>query len=138
MAIPFGKQLKHKMLDIKKQIRPMIFSIKDTGTTSIEEKFQNTVLRPIIKLQHELILCYFEQFLKRKKSKLKELSDLQKTEVIQNMFSRDIQLKTDLRGLIIGLFTLEEYQQYLNLSSQLNKRINAIIQQRVKSCYINS
>ena len=116
----------------------MIFSINDTGTTSIEEKFQNTVLRPIIKLQHELILCYFEQFLKRKKSKLKELSDLQKTEVIQNMFSRDIQLKTDLRGLIIGLFTLEEYQQYLNLSSQLNKRINAIIQQRVKSCYINS
>ena len=138
MAIPFGKQLNHKMLDIKKQIRPMIFSINDTGTTSIEEKFQNTVLRPIIKLQHELILCYFEQFLKRKKSKLKELSDLQKTEVIQNMFSRDIQLKTDLRGLIIGLFTLEEYQQYLNLSSQLNKRINAIIQQRVKSCYINS
>ena len=138
MAIPFGKQLKHKMLDIKKQIRPMIFSINDTGTTSIEEKFQNTVLRPIIKLQHELILCYFEQFLKRKKSKVIELSDLQKTEVIQNMFSRDIQLKTDLRGLIIGLFTLEEYQQYLNLSSQLNKRINAIIQQRVKSCYINS
>jgi hypothetical protein len=124
------------MTDIKKQIRPEIPSIIKTEHFSMEEKFQNEVLRPIIKFQHALLLSYFEHYyLKRTKVTISELNSTQKKEVIQKIFKVDTQLKTELRGLIIGLFTVEEYKEYLGYSSKLNRRINNMIQQRIDSCY---
>ena len=124
------------MTYLKKQIRPEISNIIKTGDFSAEEKFQNEVLRPIIKLQHDLILSYYEHYLKQNKVKMNELNNNQKTDLIHKLFKTDTRLKTDLRGLITGLFTLEEYKEYLSVSSQLNKRINNIIQQRIESCYL--
>ena len=125
------------MTDIKKQIRPKISSIIKIEHFSMEEKFQNEVLRPIIKLQHDLLLSYFEHYyLKRNKVKISELNSTQKKEIIQKVFKVDTQLKIELRGLIIGLFTVEEYKEYLGYSSKLNRRINNMIQQRIDSCYV--
>ena len=124
------------MIDLKKQMRPEISSIIKTENFSAEEKFQNEVLRPIIKLQHDLILSYFEHYLKQNKVKMNELNNTQKTHLAHKLFKTNTRLKTELRGLIIGLFTLEEYKEYLNLSSQLNKRMNNMIQQRIASCYV--
>lgn len=124
------------MTDQKKQIRPIITSIQLKQHFSIEEKFQNEVLRPIIKLQHELIMSYFEHFLTLQKINFNEQSNVQKEDFINKTFTRNNRLKTDLRALIIGLFTLEEYVEYLNLTSQINKRINSIIQTRVSSFYL--
>ncbi|MFT4679555.1 MAG: hypothetical protein ACI84C_001103 [Flavobacteriales bacterium] len=124
------------MTDLKKQLRPEIPSIVKTENFSAEEKFQNEVLRPIIKLQHELILSCFEHHLKQNKVKLDNLEKIQKAGLIQKLFKSNTQFKTEFRGLIIGLFTLEEYNEYLGLSSQLNKRISNMIQQRIESCYI--
>jgi hypothetical protein len=123
------------MTDLKKQIRPEIPSIIITENFSAEEKFQNEVLRPIIKLQHDLILSCFENYLTQNKVKMEALSSLQKTDLTRKLFKGDTRLKTELRGFIIGLFTLEEYNEYLSLSSQLNKRINNMLQQRIDSCY---
>lgn len=123
------------MTDLKKQIRPEISSIIKSENFNTEEKFQNEVLRPIIKLQHDLILSYFEHYLERNKVKMNELGFAQKIELTKKTFKTDTRLKTELRGLIIGLFTVEEYKEYLGLSSQLNKRINNMIHQRIDSCY---
>lgn len=124
------------MADLKKQIRPEISTIIKTENFSDEEKFQNEVLRPIIKLQHDLILSYFEHYLKQNKVKMNELNSTQKTDFTHKLFKTDSRLKTELRGLILGLFTLKEFNVYLSLSSQLNKRINNMIQQRIDSCYV--
>ena len=124
------------MSDSKKQLRPKISSIKKTIYSSQEEEFQNEVLRPIIKLQHELIMSCFEHFLKLNRVQIGDLNTIQKTQVIQKLFRVDLRLKTELRGLIIGLFTLYEYNQYLNDSSKLNKRIYTMIQKRVESVYL--
>ncbi|MFT6027251.1 MAG: hypothetical protein ACI8P5_001511 [Bacteroidia bacterium] len=124
------------MSDLKKQLRPGIPSILKKENISVEEEFQNQILRPIIKLQNDLILNCFEDYLKRKKVGLQKFTDDQTIDFIHKTFKRDTQLKTDLRGLIIGLFTLEEYQQYLTITSQLNRRINSMIQERVGSFYL--
>tara|TARA_B110000438_G_C15527434_1_gene526959 strand:+ start:309 stop:677 length:369 start_codon:yes stop_codon:yes gene_type:complete len=115
----------------KKQLRPEILSIIKTENFSPLEKFQNEILRPIIKLQHELILTCFEHYLKQNKIKIIELNKTQKTDLMNKLFKSDTRLKNDFRGLIIGLFTLEEYKEYLTLSSQLNKRINNMIRQKI-------
>ena len=123
------------MTDIKIQIRPEIPSIVKSNSLSNEEKFQNEVLRPIIKLQHELILSLFEYYLERNKIKIKEHNNKEKTDLLNKIFKTDTRLKMEFRGLIIGLFTVEEYEIYLSLSPQLNKRINNMIFQRIESCY---
>lgn len=123
------------MTDSKKQLRPEIPTIKKMANSSFEENFQNDILRPIIKLQHDLILSNFEHNLARNKINFDELNITQKTKLIEKLFKVDIRFKSDIRGLIIGLLTLEEYKDYLNHSPQLNKRINNMIQQRIESCY---
>jgi hypothetical protein len=123
------------MSDLKKQLRPSIPSIVQKSDSSLEEKFQNEVLRPIIKLQNDLVLICFEHYLKSKKVELKKFTDDQITAIIHKLFRSDTQLKSNLRSLIIGLFTLEEYREYLTISAQLNRRINSMIQERVGSFY---
>jgi hypothetical protein len=123
------------MSDLKKQLRPSIPSIVQKSDISLEEKFQNEVLRPIIKLQNDLVLICFEHYLKSKKVELKKFTDDQITAIIHKLFRSDTQLKSNLRSLIIGLFTLEEYREYLTISAQLNRRINSMIQERVGSFY---
>jgi hypothetical protein len=115
----------------KKQLRPEILSIIKTENFSALEKFQNETLRPIIKLQHDLILTRFEHYLKQNKINIIELNKTQKTDLMNKLFKSDTRLKNDFRGLIIGLFTLEEYKEYLTISSQLNKRINNMIRQKI-------
>ena len=115
----------------KKQLRPEILSIIKTENFSALEKFQNETLRPIIKLQHDLILTRFEHYLKQNKINIIELNKTKKTDLMNKLFKSDTRIKNDFRGLIIGLFTLEEYKEYLTISSQLNKRINNMIRQKL-------
>ncbi len=124
------------MTDLKKVIRQEIPSIIKIENFSAEEKFQNEVLRPIIKLQHDLILSYFKHYLKKNKVKMNELNNTQKMDLTHKLFKSNTPIKTELRGLILGLLTLEEFKEYLSLSSQLNKRISNMIKQRIDSCYV--
>ena len=43
---------------------------------------------------------------------------------IQKLFKTNNRLKVELRGLIIGLFTIDEFKEYSSQSSNHNKRIN--------------
>jgi hypothetical protein len=125
------------MSDLKIQLRPAIPSIQFKSNSSTEEKFQNDVIRPIIKLQHDLIVCNFIHFLARKNIDIATFNENQKNDYLQKLFKTNTELKTELRSLIIGLFTLEEYKEYLKLKPQLNKRINTIIQNRIGSIYLD-
>ena len=119
------------MTTSKKQIRPSINSIIITDNISDMERFQNEVFRPIIKLQHELIICSFQHYLKKHKISLEELDFLKKTKLIHKILKSDTQLKKELRGLIIGLVTIDEYEEYIEMYSELNKRINNMILQKL-------
>ena len=60
----------------KKDIRPQILGINTVIDKSIEEDFQNNTLRQIIKLQHDLIVAYFKEYLQSKKIRFDEISNL--------------------------------------------------------------
>ena len=124
------------MSDLKIQLRPEIPGIELTLNFSEEERFQNEVLRPIIKLQHDLIFSCFEHYLQQTKGSLESLNPVQIDAYIINLFKTSARLKTELRGLVIGLFTLEEHQKYMEISSQLNRRMNNMIQQRILSFFV--
>ncbi|MFK7787621.1 MAG: glyoxalase [Crocinitomicaceae bacterium] len=117
----------------KESLRPMISTIGSQENASTEERFQNEVLRPIIKMQHDIILAYFENYLIKMKIRLEGLSGFKKKEIVSSVFGKNQQFKTELRGMIIGQLTIEEFQTYLKIANSTNKRINNMLQERVIS-----
>lgn len=101
--------------------------------SSAEEVFQNQVLRPILKLQNELILAMFQNYLKQNKIDFDHLSVAHKLLSLENAIQKDMKFKHELKGIILGIFTLEEYQFYVLNAANLNKRIMTMLIERIKS-----
>ena len=114
-------------------IRPLIEGINAIENKSIEENFQNKTLRPIIKMQHELLIAYFTEYTLMKKCHFKELTEPNKLSFIRTAFLKDNAFKTELKGIVIGHFTVNEYLIFKAHKKDYNKRILNMIQQRLVS-----
>ncbi|CAA6808318.1 MAG: Unknown protein [uncultured Aureispira sp.] len=115
------------------EIRPLIKGIDMGLNKSLEEDFQNKTLRPIIKMQHDLLVAYFKDYLISKKCKFEPLSNSKKQDYISTLFKKDHAFKLELRGLIVGHFTTDEFAVYCQRKSDFNKRIVGMIQERISS-----
>ena len=116
-----------------KSLRPDILTKTIKTEMSSEEYFQNKVLRPIIKFQNELLIAVFLQFCTKYKNVFFDLSTEKKILYIETSFIKDSKLRSSFRDLIIGLFSVEEYSEYLKNASALNKRMTGIIKERLIS-----
>ena len=116
-----------------KSLRPDILTKTIKTEMSSEEYFQNTVLRPIIKFQNELLIAVFLQFCTKYKNVFFNLSTEKKILYIESSITKDSKLRSSFRDLIIGLFSVEEYSEYLKNASALNKRMTGIIKERLIS-----
>lgn len=101
--------------------------------SSAEERFQNQTLRPILKLQNELLLEVFINYAKIQKGVFFELSISKKQLYIENALQKDLKFSNSLKGMIIGLFTIAEYKEYSLNNSNINKRIGNLLMERFKS-----
>ena len=113
-------------------IRPIISSALVTDKMSEDERFQNKTLRPIIKLQNDLFLAVFKNYIKKYKNVFYDLSLEKKMMYIENAIQKNIKFRNSLKGMVIGQFTIDEYKTYIQNSSSLNKRIMQIIMERLK------
>lgn len=98
-----------------------------------EEYFQNNTLRPILKLQNDLLIEVFKNYAIKQKSTFFELSPDKKEKYIENVIQKDIKFRNSLKGMIIALFSVEEYLDYIKNSSNLNKRMMTMLMERLKS-----
>ena len=101
--------------------------------SSAEEKFQNQTLRPILKLQNDLFLEVFRNYATKQKGVFFTLNPDKKMQYIENVIQKDIKFRNSLKGIIIGLFTISEYKDYIQNSSNLNKRMMNLLVERLKS-----
>lgn len=101
--------------------------------SSSEEKFQNQTLRPILKLQNDLLIEVFKNYAIKQKNVFFQLSPDKKLMYIDNAIHRDIKFRNSVKGIVIGLFTLSEYKEYIQNSSNLNKRMMNLVIERLKS-----
>ncbi len=111
--------------------RPVITKAIVTTDTSPEEAFQNTVLRPIIKMKHDLLIAYTRNYLAHKKHDFALLNQEKKVNYLTSCFEQDQTLRSELRGLVIGQFSVDEYERYCQISNATNKRIMNIIKERM-------
>lgn len=101
--------------------------------SSAEEFFQNQTLRPILKLQNELFLDVFKNYITKSKTDFTNFSIEKKLLFIENSIQRDIKFRNALKGMVIGLFTMDEYSRYIQNSSSLNKRMMSMLIERLKN-----
>ena len=116
---------------MNKKERPILVDLVNTGTSE-NEKFQNEVIRPIIKMQHELLIASFKSYLQKRKIDFTVLTDQKKRSKVSSIFKTDTNYKNITLGLIIGHFSMEEFTFYTLNSSEMNRRILQIITQRIK------
>lgn len=114
-------------------LRPEIPSAKVLPGMSQEEQFQNNTLRPIAKLQNDLLVAVFRNYVRKHKNVFYDLSLEKRIDYIENAIHKDMKFRNSLKGMIIGQFTLQEYQLYIENSSALNKRMMNIVKERLKS-----
>lgn len=101
--------------------------------SSLEELFQNKTLRPILKLQNDLFIEAFINYAIKQKNVFFTLSPEKKLGYIENVIQRDVKFRNSLKGMIIALFTVSEYKEYIKNSSNLNKRMMNLLIERLKS-----
>ncbi len=123
--------MKNRNFEFSKLREPQIG--ETSSQTSTEELFQNKTLRPILKLQNELFLNIFIQYAKKQKNVFFNLSNTQKEIYIENALMKDFKFREFLIGLIVGLFTIDEFKEYSLITSSLHKRMIGMLQERLKS-----
>ncbi len=113
-------------------MRPKITSAKILPAMTTDEHFQNGTLRPVVKLQNDLLIAVFKNYVAKHKNVFYDLNIEKKLDYIENAIHKDMKFRNSLKGIIIGQFTLEEFDIYIQNSSALNKRMMDIVKERLK------
>jgi len=114
---------------MNKKERPILKNLIKEGTSELEY-FQNITIRPIIKMQHDLLILSLSNYLKKRKIIIEGLSENQIKDKINAIINKDISYRNICLGFIIGHFSSKEYIYYISCSSEIHKRIIKIIQKR--------
>lgn len=115
------------------QLRPLIPTISEKDITSAAELFQNKTLRPILKLQNDLLIAIFKQYTIQRKNIFPTLSEKKKLEYIENGIRKDLKFRSLMIGCIIGQFTLEEWELYIQDENEHRKRLVNMMVKRMKT-----
>ncbi len=104
-----------------------------SAQSSADELFQNQTIRPILKLQNDLFIAVFINYVNKNKAYFYSYTIEKKLQTIENSIQKDIKFRNSLKGIVMALFTIEEYDTYIQNSSSLNKRMMNLLIDRLKS-----
>jgi hypothetical protein len=115
-------------------IRPVLdlYSIEDK--TDIE-LFQNETLRPILKLQHDIVVALFKYNIRQRNTPFETLPNASREKATILILQKDLPLRNQLFGIIVGQFTQSELHFYLENEPELSKRLRDLLTQRIASAY---
>ena len=112
-------------------LRPKVNIKKNISYKNDIEKFQNIVLRPILKFQNDLLLELFIFEFEKTKNKFDLINNEQKIKLIINNLKYNNKLKQILLGTIIGMFSNKNITFYKANYSKINKRIFSMLNDRL-------
>ena len=113
--------------------RPKINVVNGREVHLESELFQNEALRPILKMQHDIILKIFHNHIVKSSIKWNQLNQIKKVKCVDNQLSKNVQFKHLIIGLIVGHLSDLELDQYLRNVKEYNKRIIQMTKQRIQS-----
>ena len=119
-------------IEIIKELRPHIPTINGEKKSLEVELFQNEVLRPILKFQHEILIIYFNLHHKSGK-KIEQSFPEDYEQIVKDELHKNSILWNNVLGFILGLMSSAELQYHSQRHKELNKRIKNMPAQRIAS-----
>lgn len=121
-------------LSVVKSILPIVIYDKSLDSNEIES-FQNSVIRPILKFQNQLLNELVLERVKNLNARFKLLSNEEQEAFILSNVKKDIALRNQLIGIVLAFFNQDEFKVYSLYNKELSKRIVEMIVQRVLDQY---
>ena len=113
------------------KVRPVLSDSLTEGDLKEEELFQNMVLRPIIKMQHDILILRVKSYFLSKRVVFNVMDKKKRTLAIEQTFLNDHPFKKEIQGIVIGQLSQDEFQQYLKFEKSVNKRIFQMVKNRM-------
>lgn len=127
-----------KIIELRPELSNVTLpTIEDNNPILSIEAFQNQTLRPILKLQHDLLIAIFSHNIVVRKNAFYNLPEKSRSEYVSHTLKNDLKFKNRLIGVIIGHFTLEEYSFFENNEAEITRRITDLLIQRLISAFIS-
>ncbi len=110
--------------------RPAVEADTQADEPGTAGHFLHTTLRPILKLQNELLLQTWRLYSRKRKLNILQVPAEKRFSSIEACLRQDTALRCTLIGQISGHFTREEWASYLTMEAELNRRISSLLVQR--------
>ena len=114
-------------------IRPVLRIKEDAAGVQEIADFQNTTLRPILKLQHSFLMELTQSKFLPRYPEFLQFSEIQMVKALTSWLSKDLETKKIIEGAVLGLMTTEELKIYLKNEKEFQKRIRAFVIERIRS-----
>ena len=79
-----------------------------------------------------IFIASFLNYINKHKNDFYKLSTEKKLLFIENAIQKDIKFRNALKGMVIAMFTTDEFSEYIKNSSSLNKRMMNLLIERLK------
>ena len=113
------------------KVRPNLPESLVEGNLKEEELFQNMVLRPVIKMQHDILILRVQSHFLSKKVVFHMMDKKKRINAIESAFQNDIPFKKEIQGMILAQLNRDEFKSYLKSERSMNKRIIQMVRNRM-------
>lgn len=93
--------------------------------------FQHQVLRPVLKLQHAVLLATVADFAQDYRLPLAMAEPTEATRLLTELLARNARLRATLAGLAVGVLTQPELAFFRQHRSELTRRLLDLAEQRL-------
>ncbi|WP_324675359.1 hypothetical protein [Hymenobacter sp. GOD-10R] len=114
-------------------LRPAVdAALSETATPTVGD-FLHRTLRPVLKLQNELLLLVVADFVREHHIPFQAAGAAERERVVAELVARNVKLRYTIIGIISGMFTPAETAFYRQHRAELNRRLLELASQRVQS-----
>ena len=113
------------------KVRPTLPKSLTQGALKEEELFQNMVLRPVIKMQHDILILRVKSYFTSKRVMFNMMDKKKRTVAIEQAFLGDNAFKKEIQGMILGQLNADEFKGYIKSERSMNKRIIQMVRNRM-------
>lgn len=113
-------------------LRPQLPQVLPASGDATPADFLHHTLRPLLKLQNELLLTVVADFVRDHHIALAAASTTEQERLLAELLTRNTKLRYTVIGVMCGLFTSAELAHYRQHRSELNRRLLELATRRVQ------
>ncbi|UOQ72669.1 hypothetical protein [Hymenobacter cellulosilyticus] len=114
-------------------LRPTLPTALTAEPEATAGDFLHRTLRPVLKLQNDLLLQLVADFVREHHVAFLTRSPADQLRTLAELLGRNVKLRYTIIGVVIGLFTRAEQAFYRQHRSEVNRRLMELATQRVQS-----